>query len=196
MLWNRLAVWLNAASAPRRAAGWILTCEDRDHRLSPCPAGLDTRRLRGRSLRVSVRVRRGASLSSGVGGLALGGLEHAGAVLVRPLVCDDLLGVLLVALVEDRFDLGNRELVIPGPRLRAPQRGDAAQHGRAVVVLALVGVATATGLGRASVSTTLSKLANSGEVTKAARGYQLAGPTAAEAPADVGASSEDGKLGV
>jgi DNA-binding IclR family transcriptional regulator len=57
-------------------------------------------------------------------------------------------------------------------------------------------VATATGLGRASVSTTLSKLANSGEVTKAARGYQLAGPTAAEVPADVGASSEDGELGV
>ena len=35
-------------------------------------------------------------------------------------------------------------------------------------------VATATGLGRASVSTTLSKLAKSGDVAKAARGYQLA----------------------
>ena len=34
-------------------------------------------------------------------------------------------------------------------------------------------VAKATGLGRASVSTTLSKLAKSGEVTKAARGYEL-----------------------
>ena len=34
-------------------------------------------------------------------------------------------------------------------------------------------VATATGLGRASVSTTLSKLAKSGEVTKAERGYSL-----------------------
>ncbi len=34
-------------------------------------------------------------------------------------------------------------------------------------------VASATGLGRASVSTTLSKLAKSGEVTKAERGYQL-----------------------
>ncbi len=33
-------------------------------------------------------------------------------------------------------------------------------------------VATATGLGRASVSTTLSKLAKSGEVSKADRGYQ------------------------
>jgi hypothetical protein len=38
-------------------------------------------------------------------------------------------------------------------------------------------VATATGLGRASVSTTLSKLAKSGEVSKAARGYQIAGQT-------------------
>jgi hypothetical protein len=36
-------------------------------------------------------------------------------------------------------------------------------------------VATATGLGRASVSTTLSKLANTGEVTKADRGYQIVG---------------------
>ena len=36
-------------------------------------------------------------------------------------------------------------------------------------------VAKATGLGRASVSTTLSKLAKAGEVTKAARGYELAG---------------------
>jgi len=34
-------------------------------------------------------------------------------------------------------------------------------------------VANATGLGRASVSTTLSKLAKTGELTKAARGYQL-----------------------
>jgi hypothetical protein len=33
-------------------------------------------------------------------------------------------------------------------------------------------VASATGLGRASVSTTLSKLAKSGEVAKASRGYQ------------------------
>jgi biotin operon repressor len=37
-------------------------------------------------------------------------------------------------------------------------------------------VAAATGLGRASVSTTLSKLARSGEVSKAARGYQLTPP--------------------
>lgn len=36
-------------------------------------------------------------------------------------------------------------------------------------------VANATGLGRASVSTTLSKLAKNGDITKAARGYQIAG---------------------
>jgi len=34
-------------------------------------------------------------------------------------------------------------------------------------------VANATGLGRASVSTTLSKLSKTGEVTKAARRYQI-----------------------
>jgi len=34
-------------------------------------------------------------------------------------------------------------------------------------------VAAATGLGRGTVSTTLSKLAKSGEVQKAQRGYQL-----------------------
>jgi DNA-binding IclR family transcriptional regulator len=34
-------------------------------------------------------------------------------------------------------------------------------------------IAAATGLGRATVSTTLSKLATSGAITKAARGYQL-----------------------
>jgi CRP-like cAMP-binding protein len=45
-------------------------------------------------------------------------------------------------------------------------------------------VASATGLGRASVSTTLSKLAKSGEVSKADRGYQLSpGGAASSAPA-------------
>lgn len=38
-------------------------------------------------------------------------------------------------------------------------------------------IAAATGLGRATVSTTLSRLAKTGEVTKAARGYQIAGQT-------------------
>jgi DNA-binding IclR family transcriptional regulator len=45
-------------------------------------------------------------------------------------------------------------------------------------------VAAATGLARATVSTTLSKLANTGEVLKAERGYQLptpGGPTDATA---------------
>lgn len=40
-------------------------------------------------------------------------------------------------------------------------------------------VAAATGLGRASVSTTLSKLAKSGEVVKADRGYRRAGSSSA-----------------
>ena len=35
-------------------------------------------------------------------------------------------------------------------------------------------LATATGLGRGTVSTTLSRLARAGEITKAARGYQIA----------------------
>jgi DNA-binding transcriptional ArsR family regulator len=35
-------------------------------------------------------------------------------------------------------------------------------------------VSSATGLGRASVSTTLSKLAKTGEITKASRGYRIA----------------------
>jgi DNA-binding transcriptional regulator GbsR (MarR family) len=38
-------------------------------------------------------------------------------------------------------------------------------------------VANATGLGRVRVSTTLSKLAKTGEITKATRGYQLAAQT-------------------
>jgi CRP-like cAMP-binding protein len=42
-------------------------------------------------------------------------------------------------------------------------------------------VAKATGLGRASVSTTLSRLAKSGEVTKAERGYRLPDATAPKA---------------
>jgi DNA-binding IclR family transcriptional regulator len=40
-------------------------------------------------------------------------------------------------------------------------------------------VAAATGLERATVSTTLSKLAKSGEVRKAERGYQLPASSAA-----------------
>ena len=66
------------------------------------------------------------------------------------------------------------------PRLRT-----APGAAKAAVLAALAGgramtageVAGATGLGRASVSTTLSKLAKSGVVHKAARGYQLTDPT-------------------
>lgn len=47
---------------------------------------------------------------------------------------------------------------------------DALQSGNAMTAGE---VASATGLGRASVSTTLSKLAKSGEVTKADRGYRI-----------------------
>jgi DNA-binding transcriptional ArsR family regulator len=46
-------------------------------------------------------------------------------------------------------------------------------------------IAAATGLGRATVSTTLSRLAGSGEITKAARGYQI--PQETDAPAVDGA---------
>ncbi|MDQ2898041.1 MAG: helix-turn-helix domain-containing protein, partial [Actinomycetota bacterium] len=46
-------------------------------------------------------------------------------------------------------------------------------------------IATATGLGRATVSTTLSRLAKTGEVTKAPRGYQITKPTSAPAAAGV-----------
>ena len=42
-------------------------------------------------------------------------------------------------------------------------------------------IAAATGLGRATTSTTLSKLVASGEITKAARGYQI--PHETDAPA-------------
>jgi DNA-binding transcriptional ArsR family regulator len=80
----------------------------------------------------------------------------------------------------------------------SPQPSPAAASGRArtapgatkAAVLAALGdgramtageIAAATGLGRATVSTTLSKLATSGQVTKAARGYQLPGES--DAPA-------------
>ena len=43
-------------------------------------------------------------------------------------------------------------------------------------------IATATGLGRASVSTTLSRLAKSGELTKVPRGYQIAQPAGRASP--------------
>jgi len=47
-------------------------------------------------------------------------------------------------------------------------------HGRAMTAGE---VANATGLGRATVSTTLSNLSKAGELTKAARGYVIAGQT-------------------
>src|SRR4051795_10782725 len=76
----------------------------------------------------------------GVGELALGGLEDAGAVLVAALVGADLLGALVVALGQDGLHLGGGQLVIAGPRLVAAQRVDAAEDGAAVLVAALVRV--------------------------------------------------------
>jgi len=72
------------------------------------------------------------------------------------------------------------------PRTRtAPSARSASGATKSAVLQALAGgsamtageVANVTGLGRASVSTTLSKLSKSGEVTKAARGYRLSGQT-------------------
>lgn len=51
-------------------------------------------------------------------------------------------------------------------------------------------VAAATGLGRATVSTTLSKLAKSGEVTKAQRGYNLPEPSTKTSAPAAGESGE------
>jgi len=51
-------------------------------------------------------------------------------------------------------------------------------------------VATATGLGRASVSTTLSKLAKTGEIAKASRGYQLAAEASGAATLADGSDDE------
>ena len=80
-----------------------------------------------------------------------------------------------------------------GPRTRQPAArttGRATSGATKTAVLdALAGgeamtaseVAAKAGLGRATVSTTLSKLAKSGEVQKAQRGYRLA-PTASPAP--------------
>jgi DNA-binding transcriptional ArsR family regulator len=65
-------------------------------------------------------------------------------------------------------------------RARTPARG-ATGSARATVLEALAGgqamtatqIAVATGLARGTVSTTLSRLARAGEITKTARGYQL-----------------------
>lgn len=51
-------------------------------------------------------------------------------------------------------------------------------------------VAAATGLGRATVSTTLSKLSKSGEVTKAQRGYSLPEPSTKTSAPAAGESGE------
>ena len=82
-----------------------------------------------------------------------------------------------------------------GRSRRASGRGSSSRTApgatKAAVLDALTGgeamtageVATKTGLGRATISTTLSKLASSGEVQKAARGYRLAPSTGARSSA-------------
>ena len=54
-------------------------------------------------------------------------------------------------------------------------------------------VANATGLGRATVSTTLSNLSKAGELTKAARGYVIAGQTSTDDAARAATGAEDGQ---
>ena len=57
-------------------------------------------------------------------------------------------------------------------------------------------IAAATGLARATVSTTLSKLATSGEIAKAARGYQLQGESDAAAVESAGETVTSTDAGV
>ncbi|MGP0053232.1 MAG: MarR family transcriptional regulator [Solirubrobacteraceae bacterium] len=75
-------------------------------------------------------------------------------------------------------------LVPPPSPVAAPGRARTAPGATKAAVLAALGdgramtageIAAATGLGRATVSSTLSKLATSGAITKAERGYQLPG---------------------
>jgi DNA-binding transcriptional ArsR family regulator len=81
----------------------------------------------------------------------------------------------------------------PASPAAAPARARTAPGTTKAAVLAALGdgsaltageIAAATGLARATVSTTLSKLAASGEITKAARGYQI--------PPETDASAVDG----
>ncbi len=88
------------------------------------------------------------------------------------------------------------------PAAATPARARTSQVSTKAAVLSALGnggaltageIATATGLGRASISTTLSRLAKTGEVIKADRGYQIppAAPTPAEpAVAETGAVAE------
>lgn len=54
-------------------------------------------------------------------------------------------------------------------------------------------IAAVTGLGRATISTTLSKLARSGEVSKAERGYFIE-PSEATDSTDGAAAAQDGRF--
>ena len=98
-LYNRGERWLAGAAAAELAL-W---------NAAAAPA---TGRRRRRARRGAVSIRR-----SGVAELALGGLKHAGTILVSPLVGPGLLGALLVALGQDGLHLGGGQLVIAGPWL-------------------------------------------------------------------------------
>src|SRR5690348_7394030 len=82
----------------------------------------------------------GSGRGSGVGELALGGLEHACTVLVGALVGADGLGAVVVGLAQGGLDLGGGQLVVAGPRLVAAQAADAPEDGGAAGVTALVGI--------------------------------------------------------
>lgn len=81
----------------------------------------------------------------------------------------------------------------------APARARTAPGTTKAAVLAALGdgsaltageIAAATGLARATVSTTLSKLAASGEIAKATRGYQLRHETAVDGAGESGAPTD------
>ena len=72
---------------------------------------------------------------------------------------------------QPRADASSKAQVRTAPRGTKNAVLSALAHGHAMTASE---VAAATGLGRASVSTTLSKLANTGEVSKAERGYRRA----------------------
>jgi MarR family protein len=96
----------------------------------------------------------------------------------------------------------SRPIRPPGARA-APRRARPPGATKTAVLQALSGgdaltageVATATGLGRGTVSTTVSKLAKNGEVRQAARGYQLAGQPTPGTPTDAAISAENEQPG-
>lgn len=85
--------------------------------------------------------------------------------------------------------------VAAGTSSSAPRTAPGATRAAVLAALANGGamtagdVAAATGLGRPTVSTTLSRLAKTGDVSKVARGYQLSSPTSNGTGSPTGAST-------